>query len=105
MAGPVTSARAALAQWLEHLAKERRASPRTVEAYAFAGGRYLAFLEQHRGGALSLTDMGSLAPAEIRAWLAQLRQGLPLGEPGRVLCRRSHNTWAAPREDKPVGFT
>ena len=73
----MTSARAALAQWLEHLAKERRASPRTVEAYAFAGGRYLAFLEQHRGGALSLADMGSLAPAEIRAWLAQLRQGEP----------------------------
>ena len=77
MAGPVTNARAALAQWLEHLAKERRASPRTVEAYAFAGGRYLTFLEQHRGGALSLADMGSLAPAEIRAWLAQLRQGEP----------------------------
>jgi len=77
MAGPVTSARAALAQWLEHLAKERRASPRTVEAYAFAGGRYLSFLERHRGGTLSLSDMGSLAPAEIRAWLAQLRQGEP----------------------------
>ena len=73
----MTNARAALAQWLEHLAKERRASPRTVEAYAFAGARYLSFLEQHRGGALSLADMGSLAPAEIRAWLAQLRQGEP----------------------------
>ena len=77
MAGPVTSARQALAQWLEHLAKERRASPRTVEAYAFAGGRYLSFLEQHRGGPLSLADMGALAPSEIRAWLAQLRQGEP----------------------------
>jgi integrase/recombinase XerC len=73
----VTSAREALAQWLEHLAKERRASPRTVEAYAFAGARYLSFLERHRGGSLSLADMGGLAPSEIRAWLAQLRQGEP----------------------------
>ncbi|HEY9235614.1 MULTISPECIES: tyrosine recombinase XerC [Phenylobacterium] len=75
MAGPVTSARQALALWLEHLAKERRASPRTVEAYAFAANRYLFFLEQHRGESLSVADMGSLTAGEIRAWLAHLRQG------------------------------
>lgn len=75
MAGPVTSARQALALWLEHLAKERRASPRTVEAYAFAGGRYINFMEQHRGEALSLAGMGTLTPGEVRAWLAYLRQG------------------------------
>lgn len=75
MAGPVTSARQALALWLEHLAKERRASPRTVEAYAFAGGRYINFLEQHRGEALSLAAMGTLSAGEVRAWLAYLRQG------------------------------
>ncbi|HVK41181.1 MAG TPA: tyrosine recombinase XerC [Phenylobacterium sp.] len=75
MAGPVTSARQALALWLEHLAKERRASPRTVEAYAFAGGRYINFMEQHRGEALSLAGMETLTPGEVRAWLAYLRQG------------------------------
>ena len=75
MAGPVTSARQALALWLEHLAKERRASPRTVEAYAFAGGRYINFLERHRGEALSLAAMGTLTAGEVRAWLAYLRQG------------------------------
>lgn len=75
MAGPVTTAREALALWLEHLAKERRASPRTVEAYAFAANRYLFFLEQHRGESLRLTDMGGLSAGEIRAWLAHLRQG------------------------------
>ena len=75
MAGPVNSARQALALWLEHLAKERRASPRTVEAYAFAGGRYINFLEQHRGEALSLAAMGTLTAGEVRAWLAYLRQG------------------------------
>lgn len=71
----MTSARQALALWLEHLAKERRASPRTVEAYAFAGGRYINFLEQHRGEALSLSAMGTLTAGEVRAWLAYLRQG------------------------------
>ena len=71
----MTSARQALALWLEHLAKERRASPRTVEAYAFAGGRYINFLERHRGEALSLGAMGTLTAGEVRAWLAYLRQG------------------------------
>jgi integrase/recombinase XerC len=68
-------ARAALAAWLEHLAHERRASPRTLEAYGFAGQRYLTFLEQHRGAALSLADLGGLTAGEVRAWLAHLRQG------------------------------
>ncbi len=71
----MTSARQALALWLEHLAKERRASPRTVEAYAFAGGRYINFLERHRGEALSLGAMSTLTAGEVRAWLAYLRQG------------------------------
>ncbi|HEX5377942.1 MAG TPA: tyrosine recombinase XerC [Phenylobacterium sp.] len=71
----MTPARAALQQWLEHLAKERRASPRTVEAYGFAGGRYITFLEAHRGEALSVADLGGITPGEIRAWLAHLRQG------------------------------
>ncbi|MES2894810.1 MAG: tyrosine recombinase XerC [Pseudomonadota bacterium] len=74
MAGPL-AARDALRLWLEHLAKERRASPRTVEAYGFAAGRYIAFLEQYRGEALSLAAMGTLSAGEVRAWLAHLRQG------------------------------
>ena len=73
MAGPL-AARDALRLWLEHLAKERRASPRTVEAYGFAAGRYIAFLEQYRGETLSLAAMGTLSAGEVRAWLAHLRQ-------------------------------
>lgn len=69
------TAREALALWLEYLTKERRASPRTLEAYGFAGSRYIAFLEQHRGEQLVLSDMGRLTAGEIRAWLAHLRQG------------------------------
>ena len=69
------TAREALALWLAYLAKERRASPRTLEAYGFAGSRYIGFLEQYRGETLSLADMGELRAGEIRAWLAHLRQG------------------------------
>ncbi len=69
------SAREALAAWLQHLAHERRASPRTVEAYADAGRRYLDFLEEHRGATLSLADMGGVEAAEVRAFLASRRRG------------------------------
>lgn len=61
--------------WLEHLTHERRASPRTLEAYGFAAGRYLAFLNQHRGEALTVPAMATVTPAEVRAWLAHLRSG------------------------------
>ena len=71
----MTTAKEAQAEWLAHLAYERRASPRTLEAYGFAASRYLAFLEQHRGGALSLADMGEITAGDVRAWLAHLRQG------------------------------
>ena len=69
------TSREALALWLEHLAHERRSSPRTLEAYGFAASRYIAFLEQHRGEAISLATLGQLTAGEIRAWLAHLRQG------------------------------
>jgi len=69
------TARDALAAFLDHLANERRASPRTVEAYAAGVGSYLTFLEQHRGGPLALADMGALTAGDIRAFLAYRRQG------------------------------
>jgi len=65
----VTS-REALALWLEHLAHERRSSPRTLEAYGFAARRYIAFLEQHRAEAISLASLGEITAGEVRAWLA-----------------------------------
>ena len=72
---PPGSAREALAAWLDHLANERRASPRTLEAYSDNVRRYLGFLERHRGEALSLAGMGEVTPAEVRAYLAFRRQG------------------------------
>jgi integrase/recombinase XerC len=67
--------REALALWLEHLANERRSSPRTLEAYGFAARRYIAFLEQHRGEAIGVTSLAEVTAGEVRAWLAHLRQG------------------------------
>ena len=67
--------REALALWLEHLANERRSSPRTLEAYGFAARRYIAFLEQHSGEAVTVRTLAEVSAGDIRAWLAHLRQG------------------------------
>lgn len=69
-----TTARAALADWLDHLALERRASPRTVRAYGDNVLAYLNFLERHRGEALSVADLGGITAAELRAYLAFRRE-------------------------------
>jgi len=69
------SADAARALWLEHLAHERRASPRTLEAYGFAAARYIAFLQRHRGEALTVPGLAEVTAGEVRAWLAHLRAG------------------------------
>ncbi|WP_296167130.1 tyrosine recombinase XerC [uncultured Brevundimonas sp.] len=73
----------ALSAWLEHLAHERRLSPRTLEAYGHIGPLYVAFLERHRGEALSLTDLGTVSAAEVRAHLAERRAGDGSDRPGR----------------------
>jgi integrase/recombinase XerC len=79
MAAPLTaatlSADGARALWLEHLAHERRASPRTLEAYGFASARYIAFLERHRGDALTVRGLSEVTAGDVRAWLAHLRSG------------------------------
>lgn len=69
------TARAALIAWLDYLTHERRASPRTVEAYGAGVQSYIGFLERHRAETLSLDAMGGVTPAEIRAYLAFRRSG------------------------------
>lgn len=72
---PNAPADQAVVAWLAYLTQERRASPRTVESYGAAGQRYVAFLQQHRGGGLTVAGLGGVQTAELRAWLAHLRQG------------------------------
>lgn len=65
----------ALDAWLQWLVHERRASPRTVEAYGRIGRTWLAFLQQHRGEPIDLNGLASVRAAEVRAHLAQRRSG------------------------------
>ena len=69
------TAQEAFLAWLAHLEHERRASPRTLEAYGDGVRRYLTFLEQHRGEALTLQTLGDIEAADVRAFLAFRRQG------------------------------
>ena len=69
------SADEALRGWLDHLAFERRLSPRTLEAYSHIGRLYIGFLQTHRGEVLSLDDLGTVTAAELRAHLAERRSG------------------------------
>ncbi len=71
----LTTAPEALAAWLEHLAHERRLSPRTLEAYGHIGRHWLTFLERHRGEPQALADLGTVTAAELRAHLAERRSG------------------------------
>jgi integrase/recombinase XerC len=96
MAGAL-AASAALQNWLAYLAKERRAAPRTVQAYSDCVGRYLAFLQTHKGGPLGVADLGEVQAAELRAYLAYRRGGdhplAPRSLSQALSAIRSFHTW------------
>ncbi|MFZ5670282.1 MAG: tyrosine recombinase XerC [Pseudomonadota bacterium] len=71
----MTTAREAISRWLDHLANERRASPRTIEAYLGCVSPYVVFLERHRAETLAAADLATVTPAELRAYLAHRREG------------------------------
>jgi integrase/recombinase XerC len=74
MATAITAAQA-LSAWTDHLEREKRASPRTLEAYKGCAKAYLGFLERHRGECIQLPDLGEVSAAELRAYLASRRAG------------------------------
>jgi integrase/recombinase XerC len=61
-------------RWLQHLATERRMSPKTVEAYRRDALQFLAFLAEHLGGAVTLAGLAGLAPRDVRAFMAARRR-------------------------------
>jgi len=59
--------------WADHLRRDRRRSLHTVRAYQATAERLIAFLQDHRGGAVDGAMLASLAAADIRAFLASRR--------------------------------
>jgi integrase/recombinase XerC len=66
---------AARESWLKMLARERRLSPETVEAYERDTRQFLHFLTGHRGGSPGISDIADLRPADLRGFLAARRAG------------------------------
>ena len=72
---PALTGQQALKAWLDHLEKEKRSSPRTLEAYAGCVAAYLDFLQKHRGEVVDLSGLGTVSAAELRAYMASRRYG------------------------------
>ena len=75
--------------FLEHLAGERRLSPKTVEAYQRDIGDFLRFLSHHLDARLTLKTLGVLKVTDFRAYLAFRRRGK--SESGQSLSAASIN--------------
>jgi integrase/recombinase XerC len=63
----------AIGGWLDWLAAERRASPRTLDAYRRDVSQFLQFLALHIGGAPGLKALEDVKPADLRGFLAARR--------------------------------
>jgi integrase/recombinase XerC len=66
---------AARQAWLTMLARERRLSALTVEAYERDTRQFLQFMTGHCGGAPGIAEIAGLRPADFRAFLAHRRAG------------------------------
>ncbi len=80
-----SEAATAVSQWLAFLKVERRAAPKTLEAYARDMGQFAAFLMDHLAAPATTAQLATLATADFRAFLANRRSG---GAESRTLARQ-----------------
>lgn len=71
----------ALGLYLVHLRGERRASPRTIEAYERDIAAFIRFLADHRGGPAMAPGLADLTAGDVRAYLAYRRTRHGAGGP------------------------
>jgi integrase/recombinase XerC len=78
--------RAVITDWAMWLGSERRAAANTLAAYQRDLAAFFAFLTAHIGQPPSLTDLGGLRAADLRAYMAHQRsQGLQSTSVARAL--------------------
>ena len=75
MSGELPSFEQALADYCRHLAAERRFSEHSVSAYRHDIGSFHIFLQEHRGGSVSIESLSELSGQDVRSWMASLRRG------------------------------
>ena len=76
----------AIFRWHSWLADERRASAHTLAAYGRDLAAFLTFLTEHQGGQAGLAELGALAAADVRAYLARrAADGLERSSTARAL--------------------
>ncbi|ALR22115.1 tyrosine recombinase XerC [Sphingobium baderi] len=69
----MTASSALIENWRRHLALDRRRSVHTVRAYVATAERLVAFLEAHRGEAVTQAMLARLEQADVRAFLTARR--------------------------------
>lgn len=77
---------AAVSEWMDWLAGERRFSKHTLDAYGHDVSVFLAFIAEHNGFPPGMADLSALRPADFRGWLAHCqRRGLSRASTARAL--------------------
>lgn len=77
--------RDALERWQQHEAVFKKASAHTLKAYTTDLRIFLSFMAHHLGGTFGTSQMWSLTPQDMRAWMASERS---TGTAARSLARK-----------------